>query len=334
MAKVYGERWEIVESLDEGGQAHTFIVKDTSKEKEEKYVLKRLKNVSRLDRFKDEVRAVDELNHPNIIELVDYNLDVEKPYLVTEYYKNGNLTNLNSNLTDVELLEIFAQIVNGVSAVHELGFVHRDLKPENILIGNNNSVYIADFGLVYIEDNQRKTLVDEAVGPMYFMAPELEDGRAESISPASDVYSLGKLLYWLLSNKNIFSREKYRQDTYNLVKVHNNPKYEHINKVLDNMITDELSERRKNATALKDDITQLIKLIEGNYNVVSNDLQQPCMYCGLGDYKLIIRGNDMELRNFGFRNVSGNEWRILACDKCGHIQLFRVDYAENKEWWD
>src|SRR5438876_944465 len=94
MSKVYGDRWEIIESLDEGGQAHTFLVKDVKGEGETIYVLKRLKNLNRIDRFKREIEAVRNLSHENIVHLIDFDLEAEKPYLVTEYCSGGSLSKI------------------------------------------------------------------------------------------------------------------------------------------------------------------------------------------------------------------------------------------------
>jgi serine/threonine protein kinase len=79
MGKVIGDRWEIIQSLGEGGQAHTFLVKDLRGAGETPYVLKRLKNLNRRDRFKREIEAVRSLSHSHIVRLHDFNLDTEKP---------------------------------------------------------------------------------------------------------------------------------------------------------------------------------------------------------------------------------------------------------------
>ena len=92
MPKIYGDRWEIVKPLAEGGQAHTFLVIDKKGQGETQYVLKRLKNIKRLDRFKKEVEAVRNLTHENIVKLIDFDLEAETPYLVTEYCVGGSLS--------------------------------------------------------------------------------------------------------------------------------------------------------------------------------------------------------------------------------------------------
>ena len=79
MAQVYGDRWEIIESLDEGGQSHTFLVRDSKGDGKTRYVLKRLKNLNRLERFKQEIETIRNLSCENIIRLIDFDLDAKRP---------------------------------------------------------------------------------------------------------------------------------------------------------------------------------------------------------------------------------------------------------------
>src|SRR6202022_456078 len=91
MAKVYGGRWEVKRSLRSGGQAETFVVEDTTGALEGSFVLKRLRNVGRLDRFEQEVKTIEGMSHANVIRLVDHDLTGDKPYLVTEFCEGGSL---------------------------------------------------------------------------------------------------------------------------------------------------------------------------------------------------------------------------------------------------
>src|SRR3990170_1776153 len=91
MATIFGGRWEIVESIGEGGQAQAFLVKDIRGDGLTVYVLKRLKKLERLERFKREIEAVRNLDHPNIVRLIDFDVDAPKPYLVTEYCSGSSL---------------------------------------------------------------------------------------------------------------------------------------------------------------------------------------------------------------------------------------------------
>jgi serine/threonine protein kinase len=85
-AQIYGKRWEIQEPLPEGGQAHTFRVIDLKGDRETPYVLKRLKNVNRLERFRSEVEALQSIDHPNVIKVIDFNFEAQRPYFVSEFW--------------------------------------------------------------------------------------------------------------------------------------------------------------------------------------------------------------------------------------------------------
>lgn len=339
MATIYGDRWAIESSLGEGGQAHTFIVRDTKGENGTRYVLKRLKNLKRIERFKQEIEAVRNLNHTNIVRLIDFDLEATKPYLVTEYCSGGSLETATPfwNTSPILALELFKQICEGVRFAHLKGIVHRDIKPSNIFLRDErDSAVVGDFGICYIDrEDGRITLTEEVVGPFKFMAPELEDGRLSDISTKSDVYSLGKVLYWLLSGGRIFSREKFRDPEFDLkgrnIIGWNDVYMEHINRLLDKMVQTNPDDRREleNIIILTE---RTIRLVRKEYNPIGKGFPQPCTYCGHGEYQ--EQPNSLTaVRNFGITPVGAPDWRILVCNSCGHVQLFRIENASNKNWW-
>ncbi len=339
MATIFGQRWEIVSNLGEGGQAHTFIVKDIKVDSSTQYVLKRLKNLKRLERFAREIDAVSNLDHPNIVRLIDYDIDAPKPYLVTENCSGGSLEKADPywRKSPVIALELFMQICEGIRYAHSQGVIHRDIKPSNIYLRNvDGPAVIGDFGICYVEKNgKRLTLTEEAVGPRIFMAPELEGGRADNITSNCDIYSLGKVLYWLLSNGTMLPREKHREVEYDL-KSHNdntllgwdNIYMEHINRILDLMINAD-PEKRRGAENIGILIRQASRLVHKEYNPIADGLRQPCTYCGQGYYI------DAPVSSFysGIHITDIENWRVLICNACGHVQLFRTDKSYNKEWW-
>jgi len=151
----------------------------------------------------------------------------------------------NTNLS----FEVFQLICAGVEHLHRADIVHRDLKPENILIFSGTPK-ISDFGICLVANENRLTSTSEAVGPRFYMAPELEDGKNLDVSPSSDVYSLGKILYFILSKGKIFSREKYNQPKFNLSKIFNDPRYDIFSKFFGRSISTIIYERYKDASEL------------------------------------------------------------------------------------
>lgn len=348
MAKIYGNRWQISEGLGEGGQAHTFLVKDVGRNEGTLYVLKRLKNINRIKRFEDEVKAVKSLTHENIVTLIDFDLEGDQPYLVTEYCSGGNLANVEPFWREQPLmaLQLFKQICEGVAYAHANNIVHRDIKPDNIFLRNvNGPAVVGDFGICHLEkDGSRVTLTDEAVGARGYTAPELEDGRVNIVSKKSDTYSLGKLLYWLLSGRGI-SREQYRDREWDLRKWNptanggfgdwDNIYMEHVNRLLDKMIVIDPNERfHVDSIALLTE--DAMRLIKKEYNPIAKDIDLPrCLYCGQGFYVLRAEGDDTDvLRSFGINRIGEANWRVLVCNTCGHIQTFRIEKAQRKDWWE
>lgn len=209
-------RWKIVEPLGGGGQAEVFTVTDKLDEHQGVFALKRLKNVKRQERFTREIAALRRLNgDPNIVTLVDVD-GGEEPRWFVMALGEGSLEELAppDGYPVERAFELFRLICTGVMALHREGVVHRDLKPENVIVSDGDAK-VGDLGLCLIEELPRVTPDWEAIGARYYMAPESEAGRDDDADVRADVYSLGKLLYWLLAG-NILPREKLRSPKYAL----------------------------------------------------------------------------------------------------------------------
>ncbi|HYI08570.1 MAG TPA: serine/threonine-protein kinase [Thermoanaerobaculia bacterium] len=331
MGQVYGERWEIVRDLGQGGQGQAFLVKDRNSETAEQYVLKRLINVKRSARFEKEVEAIAKLNHPNVLRLVDSDVKAEpRPYLVTEYCRRGSLEENKAAILEFELdqvMGLFEKILAGVSHIHDAKIVHRDIKPANIFLREDGAPVVGDFGLAYIEETERPTETLEAVGARWYMAPELADGRLEEVTPRADVYSLGKLLYWLLTG-NIFDRERHRSDRNNILKYYSDETMENVNLLLDKMIVEDYRARYADAGTVAGHFTALRRLVRGGYPSLTA-YPRLCRYCGRDVYeKLDSEGT--ALRNMGISAVSGSRWSMFRCNTCGHLLVFYNDVWSSK----
>lgn len=168
------------------------------------------------------------------------------------------------------------------------------------------------------------------------MAPELEDGLVEKPAPSADVYSLGKLLYWMLTARR-FSREKFRDGKWNLTQVvpHAyepgfNAEMEHINRLLDQMIVEDPSKRAKLGDIIHS-ANRSERLIDRGVSPVMAKEKMSCTFCGWGKYEIQYMGTDVQ--NFGLRLVGNPGWRVLVCNECGHVQLFRLDLTKKDNWW-
>ncbi len=224
MAKTYGDRWQIAGTqLGHGGQGEVFPVIDLTGRIVGHCALKRVLNPARRQRFLNEIRAIKSLEHPNVIKLIDHSaLDDdagtdEKQFLVMPVALGGDLaTRVKVYEGSLDgALSIGRPLASALSAAHAEGIVHRDVKPKNILFADEgNSLWLSDFGICLIRDTERATPAGEVAGPWAFMAPELEHGGRLDVTAAADVYSLGKLLFYIISGGIVLPRERLDDPKY------------------------------------------------------------------------------------------------------------------------
>ncbi len=347
----FGSNWTSVRDLPEGGQGHIFVVKRKDGSDDHEYVLKRLKNPKRIDRFELEIRALEELDHRNILRIIDQGADSKgRRFLVTEYCTGGSLADRVPSITTpvLEVLEVFRQICSGAAHAQNKGFFHRDIKPDNIYFRDDGTAVLGDFGICFADDDgTRLTLTEEVADSRFYCAPELRDGRLKSGIPvgAADVYSLGKVLFWMLSGGTIFDREEHRQEEYKLGK-HDpgNPAYELVNQLLDSMIVQDWTKRMPGAEQLLARVDGLIQVVRAGGHAMSLAVLHRCMFCAQGEYRVLLDGTQPfpptrqeyeharragAVQNFGFNPMSTAVWILLVCKLCGHVLTFRPDLGEN-----
>jgi serine/threonine protein kinase len=113
------------------------------------------------------------------------------------------------------VLQVAKQVAGALSFAHAKGMIHRDVKPQNILFtGMGHEVWLTDFGICLIREQARVTETPEVVGPRAFLAPELEEGGQLDVTPAADIYSLGKVIYYAVSGGTIVPRERIHEEKY------------------------------------------------------------------------------------------------------------------------
>jgi eukaryotic-like serine/threonine-protein kinase len=148
-----------------------------------------------VERFYQESRTIANLNHPNIIRMLDFGSVHDTPYLVMDYAPNGTLRQLHrrGTILSVQMIVPYVrQVAAALQYAHNQHIVHRDVKPENMLLGEDERVLLSDFGSALLQDAQHKR---DVAGTVTYMAPEQIAGRP---CPASDQYALGAVVYeWL-----------------------------------------------------------------------------------------------------------------------------------------
>ena len=165
-----------------------------------------------LERFKREAQAVATLRHPNIVQVYDTDEHDGFPYIAMEFMEGGTLSRVLAGAPQpaIGTAEAIATLARAVHAAHQAGIVHRDLKPGNVLITSDGTLKIADFGLARRLDgsgDSAVTLAGARIGTPSYMSPEQAAGNAGVVGPASDIYSLGAILYEMLTGRPPFRGE-------------------------------------------------------------------------------------------------------------------------------
>jgi serine/threonine protein kinase len=174
----------------------------------------------RRDRFAREIAALKRLQSPHIPTVVDSN--EQEAYFVTPY-AGKSFDQLPHLVEDPQaLLQRFRGLVVAVRDAHAKGVIHRDIKPNNATVDDDGTPYLADFGICAMDEKSQVELTTtmEAFGNRSFAAPECDAGSVDDAREPSDVYSLGKLLYWMASGKQVFSRENYDREKLTVSDLH------------------------------------------------------------------------------------------------------------------
>jgi len=164
-----------------------------------------------LARFEREAQSVATLRHDHIVQIYDFDVQDDQYYMVMEYVDGGTLgdwMDANPGIRDVDqILSILQQIACALDYAHSQGIIHRDIKPANILIGQHNNLFLTDFGIARIMSGAQTqfTATGALIGTPAYMSPE--QCKGEEIGPTSDVYSLGVILFELLTGQQPYEAE-------------------------------------------------------------------------------------------------------------------------------
>jgi serine/threonine-protein kinase len=155
-----------------------------------------------LERFGREARAVAQLAHPNIVTVIDRGEDAGRPYIVFEYISGENLKQLVARegpLPIATVIDLGIQVARALEAAHDRGVVHRDIKPQNVLLAEEGRAKVTDFGIARARNTEGMTLTGTIMGTSDYIPPE--QARGETAGEAGDVYSLGVVLFELLTGR-------------------------------------------------------------------------------------------------------------------------------------
>jgi serine/threonine protein kinase len=202
-AEVFAGRYRLSERVGAGGMSEVWAAHDL--ELDRSVALKLLASVADRARFEREAQAVARLSHPHICRLYDYGEASGRPYMVLELLLGGSLDDRMREgrpLPDLETARIATELASALGYAHTEGILHRDVKPTNVLFDSEGSVKIADFGIARVIDAPTLTEAGTLLGTAAYISPE--QSRAEPVTPATDVYAFGAVLYQMLTGRPPF----------------------------------------------------------------------------------------------------------------------------------
>lgn len=218
-------RYELIDKVGSGGMATVYRARCQTLDRI--VAVKVLKDElaadpSLVSRFKSEAMAAARLSHPNLVNIFDVGEDDGIHYIVMEYIEGQTLKDIISKLGPLspsQAVNIAALVCDGLEHAHSRGLIHRDIKPHNILVTDDGTVKIADFGIARVINTSTITYGSNVMGSVYYISPE--QAKGEAVGPETDIYSLGCVLYEMVTGKPIFEGDS--PITVALKHVHEDP---------------------------------------------------------------------------------------------------------------
>jgi serine/threonine protein kinase len=201
----FAGRYQVIEELGRGGMGRVYKVQDTKVG--EKVALKLIRPEAGLDRqalerFTNELKLARKIRHKNVCQMFDPGEDAGTRYITMEYVHGEDLKQILRKIVRLspgQAVGIARQVCDGLSEAHKLGVVHRDLKPQNIMLDEGGNARIMDFGIARSLSGKGITGAGVMIGTPEYMSPEQVEGK--DVDPRSDIYSLGVILYEMVTGQ-------------------------------------------------------------------------------------------------------------------------------------
>lgn len=299
--KLLANRYQLIEQIDSGGTAYIYKALDIKNNRI--VAIKMLKpeyaaDSDFVDRFKKEVSASLRLKHANIIRSYDAGKDGDKYYIAMDFIDGKTLKhiiNINEPLNIKFVVNLAKKICLALEYAHVKGFIHRDIKPQNIMIDKDGEPYIADFGIAKkINSGEISQGGEEVVGSVHYFSPE--QARGEYMDKRTDIYSLGIVIYEMLTGKVPFDGESSVEIA--LMHVNNaipdvtseNPQVpKSLEKIIKKAASKNKENRYKSAFAMYEDLMRCMEEPDGEYIKLQEDSAeaQEEKYTELKSHKVI-----------------------------------------------
>lgn len=231
-------------------------------------------------RFKNESKAIALLSHENIVKVYDVNFGEKLQYIVMEYIDGITLKefiNKQGSITWNDALFFMTQILRAVQHAHDKGIVHRDIKPQNIILLPNGNLKVTDFGIARFSRSDTKTLTEQAIGSVHYISPE--QAKGEYTDEKADIYSIGVVLYEMLSGKVPFEADsavsvalmQVNSNAEDLRKI--NPDIPlGLEQICMHAMQKNPADRYQSATEMLLDIEEIVKDPNKTFNYINNEV--------------------------------------------------------------
>jgi serine/threonine protein kinase len=334
--------WKLLgRNLGRGGQGDVELVEKLTEPGGKRYALKCLGQRGGLkahERFRAELEALTRIDHPGIVKVVEYAKKSDPlQYYVMDYVDGA--VSLRRRMDDgsnpfhqkpLQAVEGFIQLVEALSACEKIDLTHRDLSPANVLVSDTGRILLIDFGLCHFEDGTRVTLTDEAVGTPHYRSPECSGFSSIPATIKADLYSAGKLLWSMITNKTVFDREKPVFNELSMFRVMPDLKMAwHFHHIFEGTVRQVPQMRFANCARALETANLVRRLIVEGFKPYEELAGGTCTACGVGRLsRPIVTKYNQELNEY-YKDLREAVYACWICPYCFHA-TFVVDAVQKR----